>query len=521
MQNILALISSLVMALTGAFNSTGSTPNVTGNATRTDSSVMMCYNPEFDQTITLSWNQNFQNVTDPRAQLNPGYFSGKPNSFNTDSTCKAIAMHGLDERTYIRVRRNVRISSCKTDELSGPFNTTGTVCERAGSGHWAGADVRGSCEVTGYTDLRKVADVVKEGKNLEIFWVPLSYNVGCNYEQDNNCGPGPSSSRSNFNLKDFIYVLNRRDAFDQNNPDNCDAQWDAGSINEGACSHFFDVYMAKDIWEKVQNPVPEGDPDKNVDDFFRQAILNCKEKNYYTPIEDPNNPANNPEVISRESPKFKSLGVIAHNEWTWATPWCKPAVYLYPKKEEVLNIKLILDGELTVSNPPYNPETGWDVRATPDGFLTRSDLVRGPTSMQTIYPYLYYEANLSNIEIPKEGFVVEKEKLRTFLITLLSKIGFNDREINDFLTYWLPRLSDKPYYFVTLLPESVINAKEALVFSVTPDAVIRARVVFEGLDLPIAVHPLKNTPRYTRSGFTVTDWGGTLVGRDCRDITIQ
>lgn len=516
MQNILALFSSLIIAVTGAvgLGSPSNPVNVTGNATVTDATVTMCYNPEFDQTITLNWNQNFQNVTDPRAQLNPGYFSGKPNSFNTDSTCKAIAMHGLDERTYIRVRRNVRISSCKTDELSGPFNTTGTVCERAGSGHWAGADVRGTCEVTGYTDLRKVADVVKDGKNLEIFWVPLSYNVGCDYEQDNNCGPGPSSSRSNFNLKDFIYVLNRRDAFDQNNPDNCDAQWDAGSINEGACSHFFDVYMAKDIWEKVQNPVADGDPDKNVDDFFRQAILNCKEKNYYTPIEDPNNPANNPEIISRESPKFKSLGVIAHNEWTWATPWCKPAVYLYPKGEEVLNVKLTLDGELTVSNPPYDPVNGWKVTAYPDGTIQSGTLA---------YPYLYYEAALNNVTIPKEGFVVEQEKLRTFLITLLSKIGFNDREINDFLIYWLPRLSDKPYYFVTLLPESVINAKEALVFSVTPDEVIRARVVFEGLDLPIGVRPLTplRSNSVKRQGFTVTDWGGTLMGKDCQDIAVQ
>lgn len=512
MHNIFVLISSFVMALTGTFYPAGSASNVTGNATATGASLLACYNPELDQTITLNWNQNFQNVTDPRSQLNPGYFNGKPDHFNTQAECKSIALHGYNERTYIRVRRDVRISSCKTDELSGPYNTTGTVCERAGTSHWAGADVRGTCQVTGYTDLRKVADVVKEGQSLEIFWVPLSYNVGCNYEQDNNCGPGPSNSRSNFNLKDFIYVLKRRDAFDQNQPGNCDAQWDAGSANEGACSHYFDVYMAKDIWDKVQNPVADGDPDKNVDDFFRQALLNCKEKNYFSPIEDPNNPLNNPGGISQESLKIKSLGVSAHNEWTWATPWCKPAIYLYPIVEQEINVKITLDGKLTVSDPPYNDQTGWQVTAYPNGIIKQST---------TVYPYLYYEADLHNVSIPKEGFTVEQEKLHSFLITLLSKIGFNDKEIGDFLAYWLPRLTEKPYYFVTLLPESVINEKETLKFSEKPDVVIRTRVVFEGLDLPLNVAPLKDIPYYQRRGFTVTDWGGTLVGKACRNITVQ
>ncbi len=519
LQSIFSIFSSIIMAVTGAFGSIvpANTSNITGNNTNTDVAVRGCYNPEFDQAITLNWSQNFQNVSDRRPQLNPSYFGGKPGSFNTDATCKIIGMHGYDERTYIRVRRDVRLSSCKTDELSGPYNSSGTVCERAGSTHWARADVRGTCTVTGYTDLRKVADVIKDGQNLEIFWVPLSYNVGCNYEQDNNCGPGPSSTRSNFNLKDFIYVLNKRDAFDPNNPDVCEAQWDAGSVNENACSHYFDVYMAKDIWEKVQDPISDGDPDKKVDDFFRQAILNCKEQNWYSPIENPNYPITNPYITPIDSPKFKSIGMKAHNLWTWATPWCKPAVYLYPEKPVDLNIKLTLDGQLTVSNPPYNPVKGWEVQVSPDGKI----LAANDQQLIASYPYLYYEADLDNVNIPKDGFVVEQNKLRTFLITLLSDIGFNNNEISDFISYWMPRLSEKPYYFVTLLPESTINEKEVLDISAAPDTVIRTRVVFEGLDLPISVTPLKNIPHHARFGFTVTDWGGTIVGKDCQDISIK
>lgn len=111
-------------------------------------------------------------------------------------------------------------------------------------------------------------------------------------------------------------------------------------------------------------------------------------------------------------------------------------------------------------------------------------------------------------------------KLRTFLITLLSDIGFNSNEISDFISYWMPRLSEKPYYFVTILPESIINEKEVLDFSVVPDTIIRTRVVFEGLDLPVNVTPPNKIPHHKRFGFTVTDWGGTIVGKDCQDVSV-
>lgn len=103
----------------------------------------------------------------------------------------------------------------------------------------------------------------------------------------------------------------------------------------------------------------------------------------------------------------------------------------------------------------------------------------------------------------------------------MNGLNFNKKEIADFLSFWLPNLQDKPYYFITLLPQSQINQKESLELSVKPDTMIRARFIFEGLDAPISVNPLKDLPAPTRNGFVLTDWGGALAGKSCSDLIVK
>lgn len=621
------------------------------------STTSACYNPQPDITITLN-TADFQNVKDYRSTLNPAKFSGKPATFNTDmNTCSPEAMNSQTNREYILVRSNTRISSCKTDELAGPYNgENGKTCVAA-----AGAiDHRGTCDFQDYTELRKIADINDPQQGpLEIFWVPFSHNVCNPTELSNNEGP-KNCGRSNLNLKEFVYVLKKRDAFDQSNPSKCVVKWDAGSTDKNACSHYFDVYMAKDVYDKYQNPVPTTDPDYGNFDYFKQAIENCQEHTTLNPVSDsvvgvfppvfiktpffdnvnpppapvegkviPGNDdfilnnyryyiissTSNPIQtsllqISKEvqtidvcpAPTFKPLAQTAalptavptfgpscysplgtitlknqdkknivfnvftrydspetfylkdesdtsgnvyqytitqqtlpendkyapalqltklefntENEWTWATPWCKPAIYLYPQKPTEINVKLKLDGNMTVSNPEYDVNNGWNVSASPDGQL--ESRIMNQESWNK-FPYLYYEANLNNVPIPKEGWVVEQSKLKMQISKIMSDIGFNEKETGDFLSYWLPRLNEKPYYFITLLPETTINTKEQLTFSQNPDTLIRTRFAFEGLDLPLFVTPINYT-RHQRTGFTVTDWGGTLVGRGCQNISVK
>jgi len=654
------IIGSIINIGTGLVGIRSDIPGLPqSNVTVAQTVVNACYNPQPDVKLTLTWPYNFFNLTDKRVSLNPSIFKNNHPVFNSENACYEMVLkdtdgNQLNSRNYILVRSDVRISSCKTDELAGPYNIDGVSCP---DGSIDAAKIhRGNCTIDGYSELRKVAEIPQVGlEPLEIFWVPFSHNVGCNYEQNNNCGPG---DRTNANLREFIYVLKKRDAYDPNQSANCKVLWDAGSTNKDACSHYFDVYMAEDLYAKLQGDVVPEDPDYGTYQFYKSAIENCQEQNTVIPIGDttdfsfpPNfidkpfvasdffqkilgkitpssdkelknyqyfvnsnlsiNPfitsliqfgqsdetinicnlqtasvntnsiaklASEPScyavlgnvVFQKDSNQFVGFDVYSRydtpqtfylrpnsgdikkiykytiteqkpvsstskeggvqlgtiefetqNTWTWATPWCKPAIYLYPEKETELNVKLRLDGRLTMSNPPYDSITGWNVIASPDGRIQQ--LTTHNPQLITSFPYLYYEANLNNIEIPKEGYVVEKEKLEIFLTKLLSDIGFNSQETGDFNKYWLPRLTEKPYYFITLLPEELINAKEALSFSVKPETIIRTRVVFEGLYVPIRVRPLTplRSDPVKRQGFTVTDWGGTLVGKDCSNLEIK
>lgn len=663
---IAAIIAAVVSFASGA-SGMGGIVGTQSAVPITPSVNAACYNPQPNVKITLKWPDNFTNVSDARAVLNPASFKGVPSSFNTDPSCQNLVLNNQTSRTFILVRTDVRISSCKTDEGGGPLGKG--VCTDTSLG--AAKANRGTCNINGYTDLRKIADATDaSGQPVEIFWNPFSYNVGCNYQQNDNCGPG---DRRNLNLKDFIYVLRSRDAFsDPNNPGKnpsnigCPVEWDAGSVNLDACSHHFDVYMAEDFYNASLTAAATNDPE-NPYYFIQQVIQNCKEQSTFIPAPQanltipplflkspfvwqndktiyatdkivptnsqetinytnyiwtfPNNfyntqtastanllrdttdtstgpftlcPATtggvttlaNGEVITAtptpppnqfvqdcydplgniflkdsngqtvkfdvysklitpqtftlvkdtdtstgyvynitfqdypennrndKSLQFRAMQMIQRNEWTWATPWCKPAIYMYPEKPTAINVKLNLDGQMTVSNPVYDSQNGWSVVAQPDGKL-------GEPLTLSDYPYLYYEADLKGVNIPKEGFVYSKADLPDSLKSLMKEIGFNDKETSDFLAYWLPKLTDKPYYFVTLLPENVINQKEKLTFSVTPDTLIRSRFVFEGLDAPVSVKPLTDIQTHARTGFTVTDWGGTIVGKSCSNVTVK
>lgn len=659
------LISAIIATIIGfGAGSAGIGKTATNNTIPLATTVnAACYNPQPNVRLTLKWPDNFVNVKDKRTALNGAIFANSPATFQSDPICQNLVMSNKQTRNYILVRENVRISSCKTDELSGPLGK-GTCPDASFAG---GRSNRGSCDINGYTDIRKIADAnLTNGKTVEVYWNPFSYNVGCNYKQDENCGPG---ERRNLNLKDFIYVLKSRDAFIDpddpgKRPDNegCPVQWDAGSANYDACSHHFDVYMAEDLYIGSRSAPATNDPESPYY-FIKQVLENCQEKTQFIPAPEadlsmpplylkspfiwqndkniynnnkiipatgaetvnytsfvwtfpdvfyntktastvnlirvaadeksgpfdfcsgaavrtqantptgiptpaPNknvticydslgsiflkddkgknvkfqvySKAINPQTftlinssdlskgyvytitdkeypsneINNKSLQLRAMQIIMKNAWTWATPWCKPAIYMYPEKTTAINVKLSLDGSLTVSNPVYDTQNGWSVVAEPSGKIVT------PLTLSD-YPYLYYEAELKGVDLPKEGWVIERSKIKDQVSKVMKDIGFNQKETDDFMHYWLPRLADKPYYFVSLLPEDVINQKEKLSFSVSPDTLIRSRFVFEGLDAPISVKPLTNIPNHTRDGFTVTDWGGTLVNHSCTDITVK
>ena len=180
----------------------------------------------------------------------------------------------------------------------------------------------------------------------------------------------------------------------------------------------------------------------------------------------------------------------------------KPIIYLYPEKTTEVSVKLGKPENLTCSYPQYN-ENGWNVIANPDGSLIDKNTGRSLYS-------LYWEGNSSKSGNFDEGFVVKREDTISFLEEKLKVLGLNERESEEFIVYWLPRLQNNKYNLIRFETMDEINKNMPIEFSVQPDSVIRVMMDFKALDAPINIkEQILNTPK--RTGFTVVEWGGTEI----------
>lgn len=178
----------------------------------------------------------------------------------------------------------------------------------------------------------------------------------------------------------------------------------------------------------------------------------------------------------------------------------KPVIYLYPTKTTDVSVKVFPSGGFTITEPAYN--SGWFVKATKNSELYNYN-------DKTVYPYLFWEGHGMNYERPKNGFVVAKSDVEKFLVKTLSQFGLIEKEYNEFIEFWLPKMSSKNYYFITFVPQEQFDKLAPLSINPKPDTIIRVFMDFEGLDNYVSVEPqiIKNTPRI---GFTVVEWGGAL-----------
>lgn len=178
----------------------------------------------------------------------------------------------------------------------------------------------------------------------------------------------------------------------------------------------------------------------------------------------------------------------------------KPVIYLYPTSTMDVSVNVAPAGGLTYSYPTLGD--GWKVKATPYSNLTEIKTGR-------YYRFLYWEGRGGFYEQPKQGWVVKQASVKQFLITKLARLGLNKLETSDFLEYWLPKMQEKPYYFVTFLGNAMMDKLAPLTVTPEPDTVIRILMDFTPLDKPIAVKSfIIRTPK--RKGFTVVEWGGVL-----------
>lgn len=178
----------------------------------------------------------------------------------------------------------------------------------------------------------------------------------------------------------------------------------------------------------------------------------------------------------------------------------KPVIYAYPDEETMIFVTLSNPDVLTCTYPDYRE--GWTVTAAPDGTLTTTD-------GKELYA-LYWEGTRKMPSRKETGFCLKSEEIAGFLEDSLTTLGLSAREREEFIIYWLPRLTTYSYVYLYFETMEEINANQTLNIIPAPDTLIRVSMVWQGLDAPISVTPQVLTPA-TRDGFVAVEWGGTEI----------
>lgn len=178
-------------------------------------------------------------------------------------------------------------------------------------------------------------------------------------------------------------------------------------------------------------------------------------------------------------------------------PVKKPAVYLYPTETMSVDVKVKVNGKLTLTEPLYG--SGWNVTATPNGLIDNK------------YDYLFYEAELNRIELPDEGWVVAYDEIGNWFDEYLPQMGLNTKEKEQFKEYWLKDLRRANYYEIKLLGDTFLSENMDLIISPKPETILRLNFYFKPLNTRYEL----NAPvikKVERKGFTVVEWGGINEG---------
>lgn len=184
---------------------------------------------------------------------------------------------------------------------------------------------------------------------------------------------------------------------------------------------------------------------------------------------------------------------------------CKPAIYLYPEENTVLNVQVTPNIKFTKTIPEY-PVGGWNVKASPSGDIL--DLKTGGK-----FDYLYWSGLVIDYPVNKDiGWVVEKNSIEVFFDEKLPVLGLNEKEIFDFKEYWVEKLSEKPYYQINFVSRYEIDKLSPLEISpIQPKNIIRVLMTVKGLDEFKSVKEQILPPTPIRNGFVVAEWGGVLL----------
>jgi hypothetical protein len=183
----------------------------------------------------------------------------------------------------------------------------------------------------------------------------------------------------------------------------------------------------------------------------------------------------------------------------------KPVIYLYPTAPTLVNVGVITEGKIVVSDPQIEIGDKWtNVLAMPDGILHYNNKQ---------YRELFYETGTTTVRRPKAGIIVDKKNLKTELLSFITQLGLSRQdEQQEFLDWWVPRLENinSEKLFVSILENDEKKRLDQVTISPKPDTFIDFIVYFAPLSQNETVTPLVLPEAPKRVGFTAIEWGGVI-----------
>ena len=186
----------------------------------------------------------------------------------------------------------------------------------------------------------------------------------------------------------------------------------------------------------------------------------------------------------------------------------KPVIYLYSDKD--LNVNIQLDSRVSIdfTFPEYNDS--WDVKV-----LEKS----GISCKNKTYPYLFWDGS-GDLNFEKDecnnslkGFFIESKDAISFLEEKLTALGLNATEQTDFITFWGPQMIQSKYVLVQFQTEEWYSENiSSLLIEPKPDSQRRIYMLMKNYeDIPNLHLQEQSLKSFERSGFTVVEWGGSVI----------
>ena len=181
----------------------------------------------------------------------------------------------------------------------------------------------------------------------------------------------------------------------------------------------------------------------------------------------------------------------------------KPVIYIYPETVKEISVKLDLKGKLNFTYPEYKNE--WKITACDNGKLQIGERK---------YDYLFWEGGIEigtgDIDLTK-GFIVSKKELVTFLENKLSQMGLNDREQQDFITYWVPLMIKKEKLFIHFLFNGEFSKYAPLTIKPEPKNIFRVFMLWSDASSNTETVNEQIIPSANKNGYNVIEWGGGML----------